>query len=87
MQVTVQLPDDVARQLGREADLPRRMLEATALEGYRVGRFSRGQVSEMLGFSFLETEAFVKERGADLHYSLADLEADRVALDKILGGR
>jgi predicted HTH domain antitoxin len=87
MQVTVQLPDAVAQQLGRDADIPRHILEAVALEGYRAGRLSRGQISEMLDLSFFQTEAFLKDHGAELAYSLADLNADRAALDKIVGGR
>jgi predicted HTH domain antitoxin len=87
MQVTVQLPDEVARQLGLDADIPRRIVEAVALEGYRAGRLSRGQVSQVLGLGFTETERFLKDNGALLQYSGSDLEADLVALDKILGGQ
>jgi hypothetical protein len=87
MQVTVQLPDEVARQLGNENEVPRRILESVALEGYRAGDFTRGQVSEMLGLSFAETEAFLHRHHAYLHYSLADLEADRATLDRILANK
>ena len=77
-------PDQIATDLGAEGDIPRRILEATALEGYRDGRLSRGQVSEMLGLGFSDTEAFLKRHHALLHYSLADQEADRATLDRIL---
>ena len=87
MQVTVQLPDEIATQLGSEKDMPRRVLEAVALEGYRAGDLSRGQVSAMLGLSFAETEAFLQQHEAYLHYSLGDLEADRATLDKILASK
>ena len=87
MQVTLQLPDQIAQDLGAGGDIPRRILEATALEGYRDGRLSRGQVSEMLGLSFSDTEAFLKRHHALLHYSLADLEADRATLDRILAAK
>jgi len=58
MQVTVQLPDNIARQLSQSpGDIPRRILEAVAVEGYRSEQLSRGQVSELLGLNFWETEA------------------------------
>jgi hypothetical protein len=57
MQVTVQLPDNIARQLSHApGDIPRRILEAVAVEGYR-SELSRGQVSELLGLNFWETES------------------------------
>lgn len=84
MQVILELPNDVAQQLGAEADVPHRVLEAVALEGYRAGRLSRGQISSMLGLGFSETEAFLAANEAYLEYSTADLEADRATLDRIL---
>jgi hypothetical protein len=88
MQVIVELPDQIARQWGGTPDAVQlHMLEAVALERYRAGQISRGQVSQMLKLSFSDTEAFLKENGAYLHYSLSDLEADRATLDKILKDR
>ncbi len=57
-------------------DLPRRALEALAVEGYRSGDLSAGQMAEMLGLSVWETEKFLKERDAYLHYSPEDLRRD-----------
>ena len=87
MQVTVELPDEIAQQVGNKAEVSRRMLESFALEGYRAGNVSRGEVSQMLHLSFEETEAFLKRHEASLRYSLADLTADRAALKQILGGK
>jgi hypothetical protein len=36
MQITVELPDEVAKSLGAEPELPRQFLEAYAIEGYRT---------------------------------------------------
>ena len=45
MEVTVQLPESVAQQLaGAAGDIPRRILEAVAVDGYRSEQLSRGQV-------------------------------------------
>ena len=86
MQVTVQLPDNIARQLSSAPDdIPRRILEAVAVEGYRSQQLSRGQVSELLGLNFWETEAFLKKHGAYLHYSKEDLEEDARSNEKVLG--
>lgn len=86
MQVTVELPDQVARQWGETPDaVGRHVMEDAAIEGYRAGRLSQRQMGAMLGLDYWQTEAFLKERGVPLNYSAADLEADNVRLDKILG--
>jgi predicted HTH domain antitoxin len=79
MNLEVQIPEETARLLqGEYADLPRAAVEALALEAYRSGRLSEGNVRQMLGFtSRLQVHAFLKEHGVPLHYSLADLEQDR----------
>jgi predicted HTH domain antitoxin len=76
--VTVDIPDDLVEQLkGSDSNISRELLEAFAVEGYRAEKLSRGQVSELLGMSFWETEEFLKRRGAYLHYDLSDLKQDR----------
>jgi predicted HTH domain antitoxin len=84
MQISVELPDDVAEIL-RAAwrDLPRGVLEAVALEGYRGGALGRDEVARLLGLSLWDTEAFLKERQAYLAYNEEDLEQDRCDLDRI----
>lgn len=85
MNVAVELPDDIARQLETAwHDIPRRALEAIAVEGYRSGALSHGQVQRLLNLSWWETEAFLKERQAYLHYDETDLEQDRAALNRVL---
>jgi predicted HTH domain antitoxin len=85
MQITVKLPDQIARQWGETPDaVGRHVLEDAAIEGYRAGRLSQRQVGAMLGFDYWQAEAFLKERGVPLNYSAADLEADSATLDKIL---
>jgi predicted HTH domain antitoxin len=86
MAITINLPPEIEQQLEAEwnGDLPRKVLEAIAVEGYRQGALSRGQVGELLGMNFWETEAFLKERNAYLHYSMEDLEKDRATLERLL---
>lgn len=49
MKVTIDLPDDVSAALnGRWDDVPRRSLEAIAVEGYRTGALTEAQVRRLL---------------------------------------
>ncbi|MBU6411225.1 MAG: UPF0175 family protein [Verrucomicrobia bacterium] len=85
MQVTVEMPDQVARQWGATPEaVSRRVLEDAAVEGYRVGRLSQRQVGAMLGFDYWQAEDFLTKRGVPLNYSPADLAADASTLEKIL---
>ena len=81
MQITVQLPDDIARLLGTAAELPRKLLEAYAAEGYRTEKLSRHQVGQILGMDRWQTESFLAEHEAQRPYSLADWNLDRKSLD------
>ena len=61
MILSVEVPDSIARQL--HVDGPqgsRHALERLALDGYRVGELSQGQVGELLGLGFQQTEEFLK---------------------------
>ena len=86
MAITLELPQEIELQLQEEwnGELARRVLEALAVEGYRQGVLSRGQVSELLGLSFQETEAFLKTREAYSPYSLEEVERGRAALEGLL---
>ena len=51
MQVTIELPSDVAKQLEQKwGDVSRHILETVALEGYQAGQLTTAQVREMLGY-------------------------------------
>ena len=85
MQITMELPDAVARQLGETpASVSRRVLENAAIEGYRRGRLSQRQVGAMLGLDYWATEMFLREHEVSLNYSPAELADDGAALEKIL---
>ena len=82
--IAVDLPEDIAERLETAwRDLSRGAVEAVALEGYRDGSLTRDQVSRLLGLSFWDTEAFLKERQAYLSYDEEDFEQDRRDLDRI----
>ena len=80
MQVTVEMPDDIAKQLGESAEMPRQLLEALAAEAYRSRKLSRHQVSQLLDLDYWQTEEFLARHEAKRAYSLADLQVDRRSL-------
>jgi hypothetical protein len=84
--IAIELPDDVARHLeARGGNLPRRALEALALEAYRSGEITEAEVQQMLHMSSRwEAEAFLKRTQAYLDYSEADLERDIAAIRQAL---
>lgn len=81
VEVTLSITDEVAAEFGGEPNaVARQLLEAAAVEGYRSERLSRGQVRELLGLSWHETEDFLAEHGCFRHYTPEDLEEDRRTL-------
>ncbi len=80
MQITVELPDDIARHPdpGREA------LEALVIEGYRSEKLTHHQAAQLLGLTRFEFDGFLKDRQIYDHaYSVEDLERDLADLDKL----
>lgn len=85
MEVTVNIPDNIARQLEPSGgDLSRRALEALAIEGYRREELSLGQVAEMLGLSIDEANGLLKEHNIPLNLTLEDIERGRATLNALL---
>ena len=84
-QVTLDLPSELFTILTASGHtLERAVLEAVALEAYREQKLSTGQLRRILGYhTRTQVHAFLKEHGAYLNYSLADLEHDRQAGDAL----
>ena len=78
MRVTIQLPDDISAALEEQwDDVPRRSLEAIAVEAYRTGALTDSQVRRLLGFeSRFQVHALLKEHHVPLQYTASDLEED-----------
>jgi predicted HTH domain antitoxin len=89
MTITLELPQDIESQLLEEwnGQLSHKILEAIAVDGYRQGTLSRGQVSELLSLSFTDTETFLVERAASSPFDWEDLEQGRAALENLLARR
>ncbi|HWB95878.1 MAG TPA: UPF0175 family protein [Bryobacteraceae bacterium] len=85
MNVAIELPEDIARLLEAPwKDMPRRALEAIALEGYRTQALTCGQIGGVLGLNFRKTEAFLKQKQAYMPYDKSGLDRDRQAIDRDL---
>ena len=76
MEVTINLPEDVAKVfLNNGENLEREVLEATALEGYREGKLSQAQVRRMLSFATdMQVDDFLKKHKIFLEYDLEDVK-------------
>jgi len=87
MQVTVEIPEDIARQLNSKwANLPRGVLESLALEAYRSGTLTTAQLRRLLGFETpMEVDAFLKKAGVYLDYDLEDLREDLETIRRVRG--
>jgi predicted HTH domain antitoxin len=82
MEITLRIPDELARSLGAAgADLSRRSLQALAIDGYRQGDLTQFQVGQLLGLSRFETEDFLA-RHVDLYdYDPAELDREAAFLE------
>jgi hypothetical protein len=76
MQITLELPDDIARQLAGGQDLSRAALEGLVAEGCRAHRLSDHQAAELLGLNRCELDGFLKAHGVFLDYSIEDFERE-----------
>jgi predicted HTH domain antitoxin len=78
MEVTLHIPDEVAKQLAPEGgDLSRRALEALAIEGYRKQILGLYEISQMLGLSRIEAEDFLGHNQVPLaDITVADLDRE-----------
>src|SRR2546428_3095381 len=81
MQITLELPEDIAQGLeSRWKDLPRAALESLALEAYRSHALTAAQLRRLLGFETrMQVDAFLKEHEV-YDFTAADFELDRETL-------
>lgn len=86
MSLEIALPQHIEQHLQAEwgNEFPRRAAEALAIEGYRTGALSLGEVAEMLNFSINEADGFLKERGVFAIGNLEEIEADSRILEELL---
>lgn len=82
MDLTVQIPDDIAPRLqAAGGDLSRRALEALALQEYKSGRITKADLRRMLGFGTrYKLDGFLKDHGVLYEYTIEDFEQERKAI-------
>jgi len=87
LNVTLDLPPDIEEKLRRETpNLDADVKEAYVLELFRRGRLSHYELSQVLGLDRFETDAYLKRHQvSEGSLTMADLEADRQTLLRVLG--
>jgi hypothetical protein len=85
MEVTVQIPDDLAnRMTAGGGDLSRRALEALAIEEFKTGHLTKPELRRLLGFETrYELDGFLKAHQVCEEYTLEDFERERDALKEL----
>ena len=78
MTITLEIPDELARQIIPEGlDPARQALEDIAVEAYRAHRLTGAQLRRLLGIpSRYELDGFLKKRGVWLEYTLDDFKRE-----------
>ena len=84
MQITLELPEDIAQGLeSRWKDLPRAALESLAVEAYRCHALTAAHLRRLLGFETrMQVDAFLKEHEI-YDYTATDFEQDRETLRQL----
>jgi hypothetical protein len=85
MNVTVRIPDELAKRLAAEGgDLERRALEGFALAEYQAGRLTRSELRRLLGFGTrYELDGFLKAHGVNEGMTWEEFERDSETLDRL----
>ncbi len=85
MDVTLQIPDDIAARLcALGDDLSRRALEGLALEEYRNEHITKAELRRLLGFSTrYELDGFLKAHEVWINYTVEDAHRDVATLERL----
>jgi len=78
MNLTVQIPDDLAQSLGAAGDdLSRHVVEVFAMYEYKAGRISKAELRRWLGFETrYELDGFLKAHQVWANVTIDDLRHD-----------
>jgi hypothetical protein len=83
-QPRVRASDDLATRLGTAGALPRRVLEALAVEEFRLGRLTQPELRRLLGLPTRQAlDAFLKAHEVYIPYTVDDLNDDRNDLRRL----
>ena len=84
MEITLHIPDELARCIGSTGEIERRALEALALEEYKLGHLTKPELRRLLGFGTrAKLDEFLKAHDVFEPYTLEDLERERCDLERL----
>lgn len=85
MNLTVEIPDDVAQRLSAVGgDLSRRALEALVAEEYKQGHLTKPDLRRLLSLETSDQiDEFLKAHDVWIDYTLQDLERERAGLQRL----
>jgi hypothetical protein len=84
MNLTVEIPDDIAQRLSvGGGDLSRRALEALALDEYKSGNLTENAMRRMLGLTRYELDGFLKSHDVWIECSVDDIRRDVETLERL----
>jgi hypothetical protein len=84
MEITLRIPDELARLLGSTGEIERRALEALALEEYKLSHLTKPELRRLLGFGTrAKLDEFLKAHDVFETYTLEDLERERRDLERL----
>jgi chromosome segregation and condensation protein ScpB len=86
MNVTVEIPDDLAARLAAGGrDLSRAALEMIAAEAYRADRITKPELQRLLGIETgYQLDGFLKAHGIWIDYTLEDAAREQRSLDRLV---
>jgi hypothetical protein len=84
MNLTVHIPDEIVGDLSIGGDLSRRVLEAFALEEFKLERISKAQLRRLLGIETrYELDGFLKDHQVWAKYMIEDLRREVSTLQRL----
>jgi len=88
MQITLDIPEMIAKQLRHEsgATVEQTVLEALAVELYRRGSISIGLLAQMLKMGVIQADRWLADRGIPSNYDEREYEADLQTMGDLFPG-
>lgn len=83
MEVTFQIPDELASRVVASGDISRRALEAFAVEELRANRITKTDLRKMLGLERMELDGFLKTHGFYDSYTLEEINEQVATLERL----
>jgi hypothetical protein len=84
MEVAFNIPDDLASRVNAGNDLPRRALEAFALEEYKTGHITSEELRRMLDYTTrYQLDGFLKNHGVFYDYTMDDFNREQETLSRL----